>query len=167
MVKQNKKTALKKITARGASKKTTKPAKTQKAAPKSKVKTKPKKVAPKAGKPSAMPAASLPSEERMAEQMAATVRRMQAADAAPAPLTAIGAVITATAPCVCSDAPEEHGHDSEHPGSTACSIEDCECIAYEADPQEEKPTYEDEHPATPVNAEDDPAGDYESTDIED
>ena len=34
--------------------------------------------------------------------------------------------------CVCGDPVEEHGHDPEYPGSTACTA--CEdCIAYEAD----------------------------------
>jgi hypothetical protein len=43
-----------------------------------------------------------------------------------------GAVVTGTAPCTCGHAPEEHGHDDEYPGSTACT--ECEdCIAYEAD----------------------------------
>jgi hypothetical protein len=35
------------------------------------------------------------------------------------------------APCVCSHALEEHGHDLQYPGSTACAA--CsDCIAYEA-----------------------------------
>lgn len=34
--------------------------------------------------------------------------------------------------CVCGHAVEEHGHDDEHPGSTACS-ECSDCIAYESD----------------------------------
>lgn len=33
--------------------------------------------------------------------------------------------------CTCGHAAEEHGHDPEHPGSSACSVEGCECIAYE------------------------------------
>jgi hypothetical protein len=31
--------------------------------------------------------------------------------------------------CACGHAPEEHGHDPKHPGSTACT--ECGCIAYE------------------------------------
>lgn len=34
-------------------------------------------------------------------------------------------------PCTCGHSVEEHGHDSEHPGSTACT--ECDCIAFEAD----------------------------------
>ncbi len=33
--------------------------------------------------------------------------------------------------CACGHAVEEHGHDLEYPGSTACS--ECECIAYESE----------------------------------
>jgi hypothetical protein len=36
-------------------------------------------------------------------------------------------------PCTCGHAPEEHGGDPKYPGSTACSVDDCECIAYEDD----------------------------------
>lgn len=36
-----------------------------------------------------------------------------------------------TSPCMCGHAVEEHGHDPQYPGSTACT--QCECIAYEAD----------------------------------
>lgn len=42
-----------------------------------------------------------------------------------------------TDPCVCGHAIEEHGHDRKHPGSMACT--ECDCIAYEADRQVEKP----------------------------
>jgi hypothetical protein len=35
--------------------------------------------------------------------------------------------------CVCGHAEEEHGYDPKYPGSTACQVEDCDCIAYEAD----------------------------------
>jgi len=35
--------------------------------------------------------------------------------------------------CTCGHSPEEHGHDATHPGSTACTEGDCECIAYECD----------------------------------
>lgn len=40
--------------------------------------------------------------------------------------------------CVCGDAKDEHGHDPEHPGSTACAVEGCDCIAYEADEDAEE-----------------------------
>lgn len=33
--------------------------------------------------------------------------------------------------CVCGHAIEEHGHDPKYPGSTACQIDECDCIAYE------------------------------------
>lgn len=38
-----------------------------------------------------------------------------------------------TAPCHCGHAIEEHGGDHKFPGSTSCSVEECDCIAYEAD----------------------------------
>ena len=48
-----------------------------------------------------------------------------------------GAVVAGTDPCVCGDAPEAHGRDPKYPGSTSCTVEGCECIAYEPDPQDE------------------------------
>lgn len=33
--------------------------------------------------------------------------------------------------CTCGHPKEEHGGDSEYPGSTSCSVEDCDCIAFE------------------------------------
>ena len=36
-------------------------------------------------------------------------------------------------PCTCGHTTEEHGHDPDFPGSTACA--ECECIAYDADPE--------------------------------
>jgi hypothetical protein len=45
-----------------------------------------------------------------------------------------GAVVGGVDPCVCGHAPEEHGHDSDHPSSTHCT--ECDCIAYESDPGE-------------------------------
>ena len=45
-----------------------------------------------------------------------------------------GAIVSASDPCICGHAPEEHGRDLEYPGSTSCtSCEDC--AAYEADPE--------------------------------
>jgi hypothetical protein len=49
----------------------------------------------------------------------------------PSPGTA-GAVVSGTDPCTCGDAPEEHGRDTTYPGSTACTVDGCGCIAYEA-----------------------------------
>lgn len=53
-----------------------------------------------------------------------------------------GAIVTGTDPCTCGHAPEEHGRDPAHPGSTACRVEIdephwscCGCMAYEADPE--------------------------------
>lgn len=43
-----------------------------------------------------------------------------------------GAIVSASDPCTCGHAPEEHGRDPEYPGSTSCTA--CDCIAYEADP---------------------------------
>ena len=40
---------------------------------------------------------------------------------------------TGAEPCVCGDAIEAHGGDPEYPGSTSCT--ECDCIAYEADPE--------------------------------
>jgi len=40
--------------------------------------------------------------------------------------------------CHCGHAPEEHGRDPKLPGSTACQIAGCDCIAYEAENQEEE-----------------------------
>ncbi len=35
--------------------------------------------------------------------------------------------------CTCGHIDDEHGHDDEHPGSTSCTVEGCDCIAFEAD----------------------------------
>jgi hypothetical protein len=42
--------------------------------------------------------------------------------------------------CTCGHAPEEHGNDKKHKGSTAC--DECDCCAYDADAPED----EDETP---------------------
>jgi hypothetical protein len=34
--------------------------------------------------------------------------------------------------CECGHSKEEHGNDPKYPGSTACTEEDCQCIAYES-----------------------------------
>ena len=38
--------------------------------------------------------------------------------------------------CTCGHTEEEHGGDSEYPGSSACSVEGCDCIAFEEDANE-------------------------------
>lgn len=35
--------------------------------------------------------------------------------------------------CECGHSEDDHGHDAEYPGSTACRDEDCTCIAFEWD----------------------------------
>lgn len=35
--------------------------------------------------------------------------------------------------CTCGHSKEEHGHDPDCLGSSACTGDDCDCIAYEAD----------------------------------
>jgi len=35
--------------------------------------------------------------------------------------------------CHCGHTVEEHGHDPQHPGSTSCQIDGCDCIAFEAE----------------------------------
>ena len=45
----------------------------------------------------------------------------------------MGTRLDGTEPCVCGDAIEAHGGDPEYPGSTSCT--ECDCIAYEADPE--------------------------------
>ncbi len=46
---------------------------------------------------------------------------------------------TPISPCTCGHSPEEHGNDPQFPGSTACSVEGCDCIAYESDGSEDEP----------------------------
>ena len=41
-------------------------------------------------------------------------------------------------PCICGHSIEEHGRDPNYPGSTACSIEGCGCIAYEENDEDEE-----------------------------
>jgi hypothetical protein len=33
--------------------------------------------------------------------------------------------------CHCGHVEDEHGHDPKYPGSSACQVEGCGCIAYE------------------------------------
>lgn len=44
---------------------------------------------------------------------------------------------SAPGPCTCGHAPEEHGGDTKHPGSTACVK--CHCIAYDEEAEEDEP----------------------------
>ena len=34
--------------------------------------------------------------------------------------------------CACGHVGEEHGHDPKYPGSTACNVEGCDCVAFDA-----------------------------------
>jgi hypothetical protein len=45
--------------------------------------------------------------------------------------TLVSSLAAGTA-CVCGHAVEEHGHDDQYPGSTACSECPDVCVAYEA-----------------------------------
>lgn len=35
--------------------------------------------------------------------------------------------------CMCGHVEDEHGSDPEYPGSTACTIDGCKCVAYDPD----------------------------------
>ena len=38
--------------------------------------------------------------------------------------------------CACGHDTEEHGGDPQYPGSSACQVSDCDCIAFEScDPE--------------------------------
>ncbi len=39
--------------------------------------------------------------------------------------------------CTCEHVEDEHGGDPEFPGSTACTIDGCECLAYEDDGEDD------------------------------
>ncbi len=36
--------------------------------------------------------------------------------------------------CCCGHVEDEHGDDPAYPGSTTCNVEDCDCAAFEEDP---------------------------------
>lgn len=38
--------------------------------------------------------------------------------------------------CCCGHEEDEHGHDPDYPGSTACNVPGCRCMAYESDNEE-------------------------------
>jgi hypothetical protein len=35
--------------------------------------------------------------------------------------------------CMCGHVEDEHGSDPQYPGSTACNVTGCECVAYDHD----------------------------------
>lgn len=74
--------------------------------------------------------AKLKRPQKVATKTATKSSRFVVSAPSPAP---VGAVVGGTDPCTCGDAPEEHGRDAAYPGSTACTVEGCGCIAYEAD----------------------------------
>jgi len=39
--------------------------------------------------------------------------------------------------CTCGHIFDEHGGDDDHPGSTACNVDDCDCICFDEDAEEE------------------------------
>ncbi|HXU23042.1 MAG TPA: hypothetical protein VN697_03320 [Tepidiformaceae bacterium] len=39
--------------------------------------------------------------------------------------------------CVCGDVRDEHGGDPNYPGSTSCSCDGCDCLAFEMDHPED------------------------------
>ena len=43
-----------------------------------------------------------------------------------------------TTTCTCGHDEEEHGDDPEYPGSSACNIDDCDCVCFEADEDDDK-----------------------------
>ena len=102
-----------------------------------KTKTKPKKSA------KAAPARAKKSA-RAAKPAKKPTRKKGARPAPPSPPSplptpaTVGAVVSGTDPCACGDAPEEHGHDAAHHGSTACTIDGCGCVAYEAAPESDE-----------------------------
>ena len=39
--------------------------------------------------------------------------------------------------CVCGHTEDEHGGDPQYPGSSKCNVDDCECVCFEADEDED------------------------------
>lgn len=39
--------------------------------------------------------------------------------------------------CVCGHIYDEHGGDPDYPGSTACAIEDCDCLCFDLNEEED------------------------------
>ena len=68
-------------------------------------------------------------------------RRRLATTPAPGPETErIGEPMNDTDVCTCGDVRDEHGHDPDYPGSTACTRESCDCLAFElAEPADPRP----------------------------
>ncbi len=50
--------------------------------------------------------------------------------------------------CTCTHVADEHGHDPQYPGSTACTVEDCGCLAFDEDVEATKAA-EAEHETKP------------------
>ncbi len=42
-----------------------------------------------------------------------------------------------SAQCTCGHVADEHGGNPDYPGSTACAVEGCDCIAFEEAESEE------------------------------
>jgi hypothetical protein len=40
--------------------------------------------------------------------------------------------------CTCGHVFDEHGGDEEHPGSSKCNINDCDCVCFEEDEESEE-----------------------------
>ena len=49
-----------------------------------------------------------------------------------------GGKVVETNNCHCGHVKDEHGGDPIFKGSTACGIEDCDCISYEWDGEEDE-----------------------------
>lgn len=39
--------------------------------------------------------------------------------------------------CTCGHVYDEHGGDEHYPGSTACNVDDCDCICFDRDEEDE------------------------------
>jgi hypothetical protein len=46
--------------------------------------------------------------------------------------------------CFCGHEFDEHGGIEGHPGSTACTVRGCPCLAYERDPKDDEFDEEDD-----------------------
>jgi hypothetical protein len=40
--------------------------------------------------------------------------------------------------CTCGHEEDEHGGDPQYPGSSACNVDDCDCLSYEEDDDTEE-----------------------------
>jgi hypothetical protein len=48
--------------------------------------------------------------------------------------------MTEDSACACGHSKEEHGHDPVYPGSSACAVDGCACVAYESCEDESEET---------------------------